>query len=56
MAYLSISESITVESASDLDEWRHDLAEDVARPSRVGDRSHEGWRLSSAGDRGHPRG
>jgi len=46
----------TSECTAELDERRHDLAEDVALPSRRGDRSHEGWRLPSAGDGGHLRG
>jgi hypothetical protein len=49
VAHLSISESSPARWAADLDEWRHDLAKDVARPSRVGDRSNKGWRLSSGG-------
>jgi hypothetical protein len=54
--HLSVSDSSPARWAAELDESRHDLAEDVARPSRVGDRSHEAWRLSSAGDDGHLRG
>jgi hypothetical protein len=54
--YLSVSESPPARSAAGLNEWEHDLAEDVALPSRVGARSPEGWPLHSAGDGGHLRG
>jgi len=53
--HLSIWESSPARWAADLDEWRHDLAADVARPSRVGARSHDrGWR-APARVAPHPR-